>query len=50
MDRTLMLLKPSAIIRGLIGEIISRLERKGLKIVGLKILHLNEEKETALHS
>lgn len=48
--RTLVLLKPSVIIRGLIGEIISRLERKGLKIVGLKVLYLDEEKAEKLYS
>jgi nucleoside-diphosphate kinase len=49
-DQTFMILKPSVIIRGLIGEIISRLERKGLKIVGLKILYLDEEKAEKLYS
>ncbi|RLG60699.1 nucleoside-diphosphate kinase [Candidatus Geothermarchaeota archaeon] len=35
-ERTFIFLKPSAVERGLIGEIISRFERKGLKIVKLK--------------
>jgi nucleoside-diphosphate kinase len=35
------LLKPDAVQRGLIGEILSRLEKKGLKLIGLKMLHLN---------
>jgi nucleoside-diphosphate kinase len=38
MERTLVLLKPDAVQRGLLGEIISRLERKGLKLVGMKML------------
>ncbi|MBI3283106.1 nucleoside-diphosphate kinase [Candidatus Curtissbacteria bacterium] len=38
MQRTVVLLKPDAIQRGLVGEIISRFERKGLKLVGLKMM------------
>lgn len=44
MERTLVLLKPDALQRNLLGEIISRFEKKGLKIVGLKMMQLNEEK------
>ncbi|MEM4360361.1 MAG: nucleoside-diphosphate kinase [Candidatus Bilamarchaeaceae archaeon] len=40
-ERTLILLKPDAIQRGLVGDIISRFERKGLKIVGLKMLRMD---------
>jgi nucleoside-diphosphate kinase len=42
MERTLIIAKPDAVQRGLIGEIISRLERKGLKLVGLKMASLDE--------
>jgi nucleoside-diphosphate kinase len=35
-ERTLVLVKPDAVERGLIGEIVGRLERKGLKIVALE--------------
>ena len=38
MERTLILVKPDAFARGLTGEILSRFERKGLKIVALKLL------------
>jgi nucleoside-diphosphate kinase len=38
MERSLVLLKPDAVQRGLLGEIISRIERKGLKLVGMKML------------
>lgn len=38
MERTFLLLKPDAVQRGLIGEIIARLEKKGLKLVALKML------------
>ncbi len=41
MERTLIILKPDALQRGLIGEIISRLERKGLKVLGLKMMTLD---------
>ena len=43
MQRTLVLVKPDGVQRGLIGEVISRLENRGLKIVGLKLLHLSQE-------
>ena len=42
MERTLVLLKPDAVQRDLVGEIISRLERKGLKLVGLKMMRLSD--------
>ncbi len=38
MQRTLVLAKPDAVQRGLIGEILGRFERKGLKVVGLRLL------------
>ena len=38
MDRTLILVKPDAFSRGLTGEILARFERKGLKIVALKLV------------
>jgi len=41
MERSLVLIKPDAIQRGLAGEIISRLEKKGLKIVAMKMLHID---------
>jgi nucleoside-diphosphate kinase len=37
MERTLILIKPDAVQRGLVGELISRFERRGLQIVGLKL-------------
>jgi len=38
MERTLVLAKPDAVQRGLVGEIIKRLELKGLKLIGLKMI------------
>jgi len=44
-ERTLIVLKPDAVQRGLIGEIISRIENAGFKIIGMKMV--NADKETA---
>ena len=43
MEQTLILIKPDAMQRGLAGEIISRLERRGLRIVAMKLLHVPRE-------
>jgi len=43
MQKTVVLVKPDGLQRGLIGEIVSRFERKGLKLVGLKMMRLNDE-------
>ena len=43
MDRTLILVKPDAFARGLTGEIIARFERKGLRIVALKHMTVDED-------
>lgn len=42
-ERTLVILKPDAVQRGLIGEIIGRIERTGLKMVGLKMIMAQED-------
>ena len=44
MERTLIIAKPDAVQRGLVGEIVSRLERKGLKLIGMKMASLDEAK------
>ena len=43
MQRSLVLLKPDAVQRGLGGEVIGRLERRGLKIVAMKLMTISEE-------
>ncbi len=43
MEKTLVLLKPDAVQRGIIGEIITRFERCGLKIIAMKMVYPNEE-------
>ncbi len=43
MERTFVMLKPETIRRGLVGEIISRIEKKNFKIVDMKMMSLGEE-------
>jgi nucleoside-diphosphate kinase len=43
MERTLVILKPSAIERGLSGQVIDRFLRKGLKLTGIKMMKLDDE-------
>jgi nucleoside-diphosphate kinase len=53
MERTLVLVKPDGVQRGLIGEILGRFERKGLKVVGLRLLTVSREmaeRHYAVHS
>ncbi|MDE7396253.1 MAG: nucleoside-diphosphate kinase [Muribaculum sp.] len=42
MEQTLVIIKPGAVHRGLMGEIISRYEKKGLHITGMKLMQLDE--------
>jgi len=42
-ERTFIILKPDAVQRGLVGEIIGRFERRGLKIVAMKFMQVSEE-------
>jgi nucleoside-diphosphate kinase len=52
LERTLVLLKPDAVQRGLVGEIVARFEKKGLKLVGLKLRRFDEallRKHYAVH-
>lgn len=42
-QESVVLIKPDGLERGLLGEMISRFERKGLKLVGLKMMHLTDE-------
>ena len=43
MERTLVLIKPDGVQRGLIGEVIARLERRGLRLVGAKFMQVSQE-------
>jgi nucleoside-diphosphate kinase len=51
-ERTLVLVKPDGVQRGLVGEIIARLERRGLRLVGAKFMRVSKElaeKHYAVH-
>ena len=41
-ERTLVLVKPDGVQRGLVGDVIARLERRGLHLVGLKLMRIDE--------
>lgn len=43
MERTLVLVKPDGVQRGLVGEVIARLEKRGLRLVGAKFLQVSRE-------
>jgi nucleoside-diphosphate kinase len=43
MERTLILVKPDGVQRGLIGSIVNRFEQRGLKLVGMKFLQMSDE-------
>jgi len=49
-ERTLIIVKPDGVRRGLVGEVISRFERKGFKIVGLKMMRLSRERAEELYA
>jgi len=48
-ERTFVMLKPSAVERGLLGEIISRFERKGLRILAMKMIRMRREEAERLY-
>lgn len=52
MERSLVLVKPDGVERGLVGEVIQRLERRGLRLVAAKFLHVSQalaETHYAIH-
>ena len=49
MERTLLILKPDAFKRNLVGEIIKRVEMKGFKIINMKFEYLTREKAEKLY-
>ena len=49
-EQTLSLIKPDGVQRGLIGEVISRFEKNGLKIKAMKMLHLTLEQARAFYA
>ena len=52
MEHTLVIIKPDAVQRGLIGEIVTRFERRGLRITGMKLIQIDQalaERHYAIH-
>lgn len=49
MERTLSIIKPEAVARGLIGDILSRFEHSGLKVVAARLTRLDKEKAEAFY-
>uniref|UniRef100_A0A7J3ZLP3 Nucleoside diphosphate kinase n=1 Tax=Fervidicoccus fontis TaxID=683846 RepID=A0A7J3ZLP3_9CREN len=49
LERVFVMIKPDGVRRGLIGEVIRRFERKGLKIIALKMVKLNREQAERLY-
>jgi nucleoside-diphosphate kinase len=43
MERTLVLVKPDGVQRGLVGEVVSRLERRGLKLAAMKLMRVDQD-------
>ena len=43
MERTFVMVKPDGVQRNLVGEVISRFEKRGLKLVGLKLMQISQE-------
>ncbi len=50
MERTLSLVKPDGVKRNLVGEVISRFEKAGLKVIGLKMLRLTKTQAEAFYA
>ena len=49
-ERTLAIIKPDAVQKGIIGEVISRIDSAGLKIVGIKMLQLTKERAEGFYA
>ncbi len=50
MERTFVMLKPDAVERGLVGEIIGRIERKGLRIAAMKMIAVSSDRAEKLYA
>lgn len=50
MQRTLSIIKPDGVSRGLIGEVIKRLEQNQIKIVAMKMLHMNKKQAEGFYA
>jgi len=50
MERTLSIIKPDGVIKGLIGEVIRRFENEGLKILAMKMVHLSQREAEGFYA
>ncbi|MDP4979659.1 MAG: nucleoside-diphosphate kinase, partial [Desulfobacterales bacterium] len=50
MDRTLSIVKPDGVARGLIGEVARRLEKNALKIVAMKMIHMTKSQACGFYA
>ncbi len=50
LQRTLSIVKPDGVSKGLIGEVIRRFEREGLRVVALKMVHLDKEEAKGFYA
>ena len=50
MEKTLSIIKPDCVARGLIGEVIKRLESNGLKLIGMKMLKMTKEQAESFYA
>jgi nucleoside-diphosphate kinase len=50
MEKTFVMLKPSAVTRGIVGNILTRIENKGLKVVAMKMVSVTREKAEKLYA
>lgn len=50
MERTLSIIKPDAVKRGLIGEVVKRLEQNQLNIVAMKMIHMNKDQAKGFYA
>ena len=50
MERTLSIIKPDGVAKGLIGEVIKRFETAGLKIVAMKMIHMSKKEAEGFYA
>jgi nucleoside-diphosphate kinase len=50
MERTLSIIKPDGVQRGLVGEVVKRLEKNGLNIVAMKMIHMTKEQAKGFYA
>jgi nucleoside-diphosphate kinase len=50
MERTLSIIKPDGVAKGLIGEVVKRFEAAGLKIVAMKMIHMNKKEAEGFYA